>query len=539
MQYSTNIKRLAAAASIVAAATFASAQGYSYYENSQFDPFQRQMYRVGNKSLHSSVRSYKLDELNAVFDTDSALYCGIRLPNKKMNIFRNLLYTDFVSWRNDDIYVAINPMCDFQVGKEGDKSTYTNSRGFYINGNLGKNFWFYLDFSENQAVYPDYYEELCKLHRVVPGQSNYKCENVTKHEPDFQMSNGYIGFNVNRWIDFQIGKTKTFIGDGYRSLLLSDAACAYPMLKMNVTFMNVKYMLMVAQLRTTDAQRTSNNGFRTKYSFSHYLDWNLWGRLSLGLFENVTMASWRKTGEARPVDWEYLVPFVIFRAGEFNAGSPDKMLVGANLKFVAADWLTLHGQLMFNEFRAKELFGDKKYWSNKYGFLLGAKTFNLFGINGLDVQGEYSQVRPFSYSQYDGMATYMHHGWSLAHPLGANFRETVAIANYRHKRLAVRAQVNSASYGDDFPKDTISYGHNPNIASIKRNAQYGVQMLQGLRTDLLYADGSLSFVINPRSMCNITVGARYRRKKSELQTDESTHFYFALRWSLKNLYYDF
>ena len=516
----------------------ASAQGYSYYENTQFDPFQRQTYRVGNKTLHSSLRSYYLNELNAVFNTDSVLYDGIRLPQKKMNIFRNFLYDDFLSWRSkeDNVYVAINPLFDFQVGTDCGKTTYTNSRGFYVNGNLGKNFWFYMDFSENQATYPEYFENYAEEHEVVPGQSNYRDETSAF---DFQVANGYIAFNINKFIQIQAGKTKTFIGDGYRSLLLSDFACSYPMIRMFATFMNVKYMMMIAQLRTTDAQGVSNNGFRTKYSFTHYLDWNLWGRWTIGLFENVTMASWRKTGESRSIDWEYVNPFIIFRAGEFNAGSPDKMLVGMNTKIILARWLTIHGQLMFNEFRAKELFSDSKYWSNKYGFLAGMKIFNLFAARGLDFQAEYSQVRPFCYSQFDAMGTYTHSGQPLAHPLGANFREFVSILNYRHKRVSARAQFNIAQYGDDFPNDTISYGHNPDIASNYRNADYGVEMLQGVKTKLVYGDASMSFIINPRSMLNLTLGFRYRKCTSDYVDEESKHFYFALRWSLKNLYYDF
>ena len=529
----------------------ATAQGYSYYENSQFDPFQRQTYVIGNKSLHSSIRQYKLDELRELYDLDSLIYAGIHRPETytnpheaydgkpvSKNIFKNLIHDDFLAWKYKDIYIAINPFIDFQVGKEkgSDYTTYTNSRGFYINGNLGKNFWFYMDFNENQARFPQYYENITKNYVTVPGESNYKKESDYF---DYQTATGYIGFNIGKYIDFQIGKGKTFIGDGYRSLLLSDNAPAYPMFKFNVTFMNFKYMMMVAQLQTHDAQGVSNNGFREKYSFTHYFDWNLWGRWSVGLFENVTMATWRLTGESRSIDFEYLNPFIIFRPGEYNAGSPDKMIVGINSKLLLCKWLTLHGQLMFNEFRLKELTANNGYWSNKYGFLIGLKTIDIFGAKGLDIQAEYSQVRPFSYSQYDGLGSYTHHNQCLAHPLAANFREFLTIVNYRYKRLLLRTQFNFAQYGDDIPGDTLSYGHNPVIASKKRNAQYGVEMLQGNKTTIKYFDAAATLLINPRTMMNFTVGLRYRDMKSDYDTNQSTHIYFALRWSLKNRYFDY
>ena len=84
------------------------AQGYSFYENSQFDRFQRQMYRVGDNYLHSSIRQYSLDEMNEVFNVDSVLYDGIVIPNKRMNIWRRFLHDDLLILRSkkDNISVA-------------------------------------------------------------------------------------------------------------------------------------------------------------------------------------------------------------------------------------------------------------------------------------------------------------------------------------------------------------------------------------------------------------------------------------------------
>lgn len=523
------------AVAALCSATSAMAQGYSYYEDTQFDPFQRQMYKVGAVKQHPALRSYRLDELRRDYDLDSLIYDGLKKPQKKMNIWRNFLWDDLLSWRDDDVYVAINPMMDLEIGKDGDLNTYINQRGFYVNGNLGKNFWFYLDLTENQAVFPEYV--IKKTPYVIPGQSNYR---AWLGDPDWECATGYIAFNLGKYIDVQIGKTKTFIGDGHRSLFLSDAAAAYPMIKFNFTFLNVKYMMMMAQLRTHDAQGVGNNGYRNKYSFTHYLDWNISPRFNVGFFENVTMAAWRKTGESRSPDWGYCLPLAIFRPEEFNAGSPDKMIVGLSMRITATDWLTMYGQLMLNEFQFKDLKEHNGYWKNKYGYLAGLRIFNLFGADGLDFQGEYSHARPYSYSQYDGMATYAHHKEPLAHPLGANFHEGFFQLKYRHKRLALKTQLNIAEYGADIKGDTCSYGQNINLPSTKHNVDYGVRTLQGDRTKLTYFDASASFIINPRNMMNVAVGYRMRNTKSERAADtESSHFFFALRWSIKERIFDF
>ncbi len=514
-------------------------QGTSYYEDNEFDPYQRRLYFVGKDRPHTTIRNYKLDELNKYFDTDSVLYVGVKkLVNTCAKIINNFLNTDFLSWRSSDsaVYVAINPMMDLEVGKDynqtENKNTWTNSRGFYLNGNLGKNFWFYLDFSENQAIFSGYMTNFIDSLRVVPCTATPRHINTLGKEYDWMFSSGYICFNAGKWIDFQVGKTHTFIGDGYRSLLLSDAAEPVPTFKMNVTFLSVKYTMMVSQLRAI-GNTVTHNGNKTKYSFTHFLDWNMGKRFTLGLFENVTQATWRITGENRSIDWEYLNPFVIFRPGELSAGSPDKMIVGLTNKFVCNNHVSVYGQLFFNEFILKELVKRTRHWDNKYGFQIGARTFDIFGVDGLDLQMELNSVRPFCYTQYNGMATYTHHGVCMGHSLGANLKEIVGVINYHYGRAAARLNINATKYGDDFPNDTLSYGHNPNIDSNSRNKSYNVSTLQGLETKLLYAELTGSYIINPRSMMTVTAGLRYRKRQSNQTKEEAKQAYIALRWNIR------
>lgn len=538
-----NFAKLITPILMAASCANALAQGTSYYEDAQFDPFQRKLYFVGKDRPFTAFRAYDMDELRHFLNTDSLINRDIkRKVSTRFKIVNDFFNTDFLHWQSQDssVALAINPLFDIQLGfdqnETENKTTWVNSRGLYLDGHLGRKFWFYCDFSENQMVTPRYYDNLSDSLKVVPGMSNFKKDD--KKTFDFEQATGYVCFKAGPWIDFLIGKTKTFIGDGYRSLLLSDAAVAVPTFRMNIRILKAKYSVMATQLKERNA-RVSNNGFRSKYSFSHYLEWNMGRRVTLGAFENVTQASWRLTGESRGVDWEYLNPFIIFRPGEFNAGSPDKMIVGMTAKVVCTDHLTVYGQIMFNEFRLKELLSHRGYWSNKYAFQIGLKAFNLFRVDGLDFQGEYNQARPFCYSQYDAMGCYTHLNQSMAHPLGANFKEGVFIINYNKGRAAARLQMNLASYGDDYPNDTVNYGHNPALASNNRNAKYGVHTLQGLKTDVRYFDASASFLINPKSMMNIAMGFRARKRHSGLTDESSRHIYMALRWSIKSHYYDY
>ena len=522
------------------------AQGTSYYEDPQYDLFQRELYKIKPSRMraHTTVRHYKMDDLRAQFDPDSVLYAGVgRLMHTRIRTINNFFNDDLFAWRDTTrgIYVALNPLCDLEIGQDNTGSnkerTWTNSRGFYFNGNIGKKFWFYADFTENQAIYPEYYNNLLDSLGVVPGLSGFS-HPYKDEKYDFNTADGYIGFAVTDWCDFLIGKTKTFVGDGYRSLLLGDGAGSVPTFRMNLTFLSVKYTFQLTQLRHA-GNTVSNNGNKTKYSFTHFLDWNMGKRFTAGVFENVTMASWRKTGESRSLDLEYFNPFCIFRPGEFNAGSPDKMLVGVTGKFICTDWLTVYGQIMLNEFRIKEMLHQSRgYWSNKFGLQCGLRMTNLFRVDGLDFLFEYNKIRPYCYTQYDGMANYTHKKQSMGHPLGANLREGVAILSYHHGRIMARAQMNITKYGDDYPNDSTSYGHDPFKASGTHKG-YGYRTLRGLETKLNYADISASFIVNPRSMLNVTMGWQGRRRRSDLTDETSSHLYVAARWSLKSHYYDY
>ena len=44
---------------------------------------------------------------------------------------------------------------------------------------------------------------------------------------------------------------------------------------------------------------------------------------------------------------------------------------------------------------------------------------------------EHNRVRPFTYSHRDSVANYTHYNQPLAHPLGANFNETIGILRYQ------------------------------------------------------------------------------------------------------------
>ena len=558
--------------------TTVKAQTYSVYQNNGFDPVTRTIYKPG-VNLHTSVKPYRLDEVNNYFSVDSLIQRGLYMnPGRHRfwnSVKRIVVYEDLIKWKDDEIFVRINPLFNFEIGKEFSegKKTWVNTRGVMIEGNLGKNLAFYGDVYESQAVFPQYLSDfICEYDRDKNGNINtkkavggrYVVPGFGRMKPyrdggfDYSQSNGYLSYNAGKWINLQIGYGKNFIGDGYRSLMLSDNAPSYGHIKMTATFWKVKYWWMVGQFHHFNFdERPGIMGverFPNKYGAFHYLTWNIGKRVSFGIYESVIWSAEDEIGH-RGIEMNYLCPFLFYRPAEFNIGSPDNMLVGANLKVIPWKNAALYGQLIFNEFKLNELKSNEKWWGNKYGFQFGFKYYNVFGIRNLDIQTEYNQVRPFTYTWYSPVNNFGHANQELAHPLGANFKENVSVLRYRWKRWHLELQNMIAMHGKDKNiEETVAWdAHEPTKTFIisyggdifksnetpPRYGTYGHKIGQGLKTDILNFSGEISWLINPRTNMNIAIGGRYRKESNIIGDNSNKIFFVTFRTSLRNFYYDF
>ena len=152
-------------------------------------------------------------------------------------------------------------------------------------------------------------EEIEKI-GVVPGQGRTKDRNLEEH--DYSQSTGYLSVDMDKYFNLQLGYGKNFIGDGYRSLLLSDNSYSYPYLKFTTTFWNVKYQIMWAQMNTFNPDSIGNDDpMPKKWGVFHYLDWNIGKRFTIGLFENITWANVDEKTGYRGFDFSYSTPPIV------------------------------------------------------------------------------------------------------------------------------------------------------------------------------------------------------------------------------------
>ncbi len=444
-------------------------------------------------------------------------------------------------------YVDFLP--DFLVGNADGSGTWLNTRGFQIGGTIGKNFYFYTSGFENQGRFADYYTNYINTTRVVPGQFYDRNAHIPGPTKDWSYVTALISYTPSKYINITLGQDKNFIGDGYRSMLLSDYSSNYPFLKLTGNLGSVQYMAMWAALQEPNGTKFSyDSGNRRKGGVFHYLDWNVNNRLSLGFFDAVIWSQYDDEGNKRGFDWGYASPIIFLRPNEATSGSPDNAAMGLTGKYEIFNKMAVYGQFFLDEFQAKEFFSKAGSNRNKYGIQLGLRGADLLKVNSLNYLLEFNTAKPYTYSSRKSdlndrdfsMLTYGHYSEPLAHPYGANFRELVGILSWSKHQLDLQGQFNLAKYGLDRLNEATNYGKNiyrPYNTQFSRSN--GNFLGQGNTTALAYLEGTASYLLNPKYNLRLELKGILRNEKQSITSNSTAWVMFGLRSSFRNLYQDF
>ena len=323
-----------------------------------------------------------------------------------------------------DFDLAINPVLQFQFSKENNNSEtlFLNTRGIRLRGRIANKIGFESYLADNQERDPLYVQQWENKFKSVPGVGYYKSFKTTGY--DYFDARGYFTFGVTKYIDVAFGYDKNFIGNGYRSLFLSDFSNNNLFLKLNTRIWRFNYQNLFMELNATEP-RGPDRLLKKKYAAMHHLDLEVTKSVNIGLFEGIIF------GRPDHFEFGYLNPIIFYRSIEQQNGSFDNAVVGIDAKGNIKHTLQLYGQVLLDEFVLKEVKKNDGSWVNKWGIQAGAKYIDALGIKNLDLQVEGNIVRPFTYSHGDSVANYTHYNQPLAHPLGANFHEFIGIARYQ------------------------------------------------------------------------------------------------------------
>ena len=429
-----------------------------------------------------------------------------------------------------DFFLVINPVLQFQYGKETDNSNsiFLNSRGVTIRGRIANKVGFSSTITENQERGPSFFQQNVGRFRAVPGAGFYKSFKKTAF--DYFDARGYITFTAAKYIDLQFGYDKNFIGDGYRSLFLSDWGNNYLFAKVNTKIWKINYQNLFMEL-TPQFSRPKDTLLPRKYAAMHHLSMNVTKWLNIGLFEGVIF------GRKDHFDFQYLNPIIFYRHIEGTVGSPDNALAGFDFKANIAHRVQLYGQFLLDEFILSKLKNEPSSWVNKYGIQAGIKYVDAFSVKNLDLQFEINRVRPFTYSHKDTIANYTHYNQPLAHPLGANFQEVIGILRYQPlKRLFIDARLIYFYQGLD--SAGINYGSNPFLNYNTRSMETGFTVGAGNRATCFNGTLNVSYEFRENLFFDVTLMQR-NYKLDRGGTDNHTTFSAGLRLNMAKRNYDF
>lgn len=434
-----------------------------------------------------------------------------------------------------DFDLVVNPVIQYTISKESDNDQhlFLNTRGLTVRGKIANKIGFSAYLTDNQERDPAYVQQWINDRDAVPGAGYYKSFKAAGGV-DYFDARGYFSFNVTKYIDVAFGYDKNFIGNGHRSLFLSDFGNSNLFLKLNTRVWKLNYQNIFMELQNASV-RGGDKLIGKKYAVMHHLDVNITKWLNIGLFEGVVF------GRENRFDLSYLNPIIFYRSIEQQNGSADNAVAGLDFKANFAKRFQVYGQLLLDEFKLSEIKNNRGWWANKWGVQLGGKYIDAFNIKNLDLQLEHNSVRPFTYSHRDSVANYTHYNQPLAHPLMANFKEWIGIARYQPApKWMIQAKAIVYQQGRD--SSSISYGSNiflPHVPPYRVN-EYGYSIGSGWKTNVMYASLLVSYELKENFFLEVFGSTRKQETKTApIMSDKSTVVSFGFRWNMHRREFDF
>jgi hypothetical protein len=448
--------------------------------------------------IHSSFKPILLrDSKNG----DNVAALRIERSDKSW-VGKRLFYEHFITLDSTDFKLTIDPIVNFEFGVDNEfdaraePNLYKNTRGFVARLQFGKRVALESTFRENQAVLPYYLYERTKLIGVAYGQGRTK--DFKEVGFDFAMASAYISVSPNERINFQLGTGKHFVGEGHRSLLLSDVAFNSPFLRFNTNWLGGKLQYQNLYTLHQDLNRlqstTNSEGlFERKQAATHFLEVSPNYKFNIALFESTIFPSLDTSGNI-PVGVNYWVPIIFLNTLLEGDKSKGNNKVGLNVNYKMVEKIQLYGQLALQ--------------SGNVNYQIGTKVFPFKNVM---LQAEFNKI-----SDLHRNNLFTHYNESLTHPVNYQSSELIGIAQFKENRWLTRAAANVIL--------------NDNI-------------------DIMVIDFRQSFIVNPSYNFILQAGVQIRRVENFegiSQTQPSTamggmalnsnFIYFGLSTNLQNIY---
>ena len=455
--------------------------------------------------------------------------------NVNSEFLDKLLNKDAISVENEKFKLAINPILTIEPGFSSESNNILHNYKFGLNldGYFTKKLSFVVSAFYGQKSFNEQFNMFVDSTNIIPHYGEIIGSNGNIY--NYYSIAANVSYQPNKYINLQLGKSKNFWGEGYRSLFLSDNSNSDPYFKATVDVGKFKYIWMVSALSDINTEKNSNELF-SKLQFSHYLSWNATKWLNFNFFESII---------SNPVDSmgityfniNYLNPVIFFRPVEFSGGSADNALLGIGFKLKIFKKYQFYSQFIIDEFVFSELKSGNGWWGNKFGIQTGVKVFNLLNVNNLMFLSELNYIRPFTYSYSNTIQNYGNYRQALAHPSGANIKEAVVLFHYHYKRFSVQLKGIYQISGID--TDTVSYGKDIYKSYTLRSSDYDHYITQGLVTKYTNLELKTAWLINQRNNIQIELSISSSKINNNISNTKNLSFHIGIKSLIFNESNDF
>lgn len=378
------------------------------------------------------VSEHEYDLMSLINDSSDQYYKATNILFKK----------HLIEARGKDYFIQISPMANINRGSDLndtlERSLFQNTRGVHVECDLFDKFSFSTAFYENQSrntIYEsNYYSSLGELYpsggkyspqnAVIPGAARTKP--FKEDGFDYAYAVGYFVYRPIEQLSIRAGNNQQFIGDGYRSILLSDNSIYAPYMRVDWQF-HPKFRFTYHRSRLMNLLRKPASGsaesFYDPAAFSvNYFSFLPNDKISISLFEGSKWSMGDSIVSKHPNALFYNpVPLV---AAFAMSDQEVNTVLGVNASYQLFDKHRIYGQFGITDLDGKKTAGQ-----------LGYRLYELFGLSDFMLHLEYNYASPEMYESANPRLNYSHYNLPLAHTKGNGFSEIIFRAYYEWNRI--------------------------------------------------------------------------------------------------------
>ena len=269
------------------------------------------------------------------------------------------------------------------------------------------------------------------------------------YQPDssFTFDDTYASLAFHhKYFDIGLYRQPVLWGPSYHNnLILSGQAPTLSYFGFTSTFKSVRFSsIHAALLNDSTGIRSAPDDVRNiqKHLAAHRIDISLFkGRAALGFTDLIVYGN-------RGIELAYLTPVNFYWSIEHNLMDRDNSLLAIDFNTSLIPNLNFYGSLLIDELRFGEL--GRQWWANKQAVQAGLRWSTFVLQCPVNLQVEFSAVRPWTYTHQSISANYAHNGFALGFPYGPNSQMLYLFADaYFNRRSYLMTEYSYLRHGKD------------------------------------------------------------------------------------------